>query len=197
VVALVGGIAAAVWIAAGAPLRSPAADAAIVSSLPVAQAEPVTAPASPVPAAPLPRPAVQITPLAAAAAPGEPAVASESDDATQALSALAPPTVTWRIESLPAGAKVVRESDGADLGRTPLELQVAAGDGHEALSLVRNGYRTTRTILPLDRDATTVVELSRPRVQKAAKASKPVPVEARPARPSGPIADDALDPYGD
>jgi hypothetical protein len=190
-VALVGAIAAAVWILAGAPLRSPTAEGAITSSLPVAQLAPERPRAVDSPSAPLPRPAVQITPLVT-----EPAVASDAD-ANRVDAPVVPDTVTWKITTRPAGARVIRESDGADLGRTPLVLDVPAGDGQAALSLRRDGYRASRTILPRDRNANASIELQRVRGRVRAATPAARPAVTRPLRPSGPVADDALDPYGD
>jgi len=148
-----------------------------------------------------------VTTLASAAADASPANAVE----VTPLSDTGPAQVVWHIETNPSGARVVRESDGAELGRTPLELRVPSTRGRMGIIVDKPGYRRTRTDLPLDRDASAIVELARrssasgsasPRVSASNDEAEPAEADPAPApadrpRRTEPVADGALDPYGD
>jgi hypothetical protein len=117
-------------------------------------------------------------------------------------------TVSLRIETQPADALVTRERDGVVLGRTPLELHLTREAGHLAVALEKDGFRTTRAELTLDRDGSALVEMvpvpaSAPPAPAASKAhhhhaaapAEPAPSTPAPAPPA-PIKDGTLDPYG-
>jgi eukaryotic-like serine/threonine-protein kinase len=130
------------------------------------------------PPAPAPLPVEQATPVDAA-------IASARADA-------APSEVVWRIETNPSGARVMRADDGRELGVTPLELRLPAQPGRVSVLVDKRGYRRSRTELPLDRDASAIVELARePLLTPAAQASRTRPPLDEP------VADGALDPYGE
>ena len=91
----------------------------------------------------------------------------------------APKKVELRLVSVPEGARVVDDANGAVLGTTPLVLTRARG-GSLNLRFEKDGYGSSTRTMTLDADHT--LELTLP--QKAAKAkSKPRP---RPQRESEP-----------
>jgi serine/threonine-protein kinase len=61
------------------------------------------------------------------------------------------PKVTAAIVSEPAGARVVRERDGAVIGMTPFRETWPSGDGVTRLRLELDGYRSEMVAVPLDR----------------------------------------------
>lgn len=77
-------------------------------------------------------------------------------------------TVTAAIVSNPAGARVVREKDGAVIGMTPFHETWPSGDGVKKLRLELDGYRPESVAVPLDRG----VDLSFV-LRKAQAASEP------------------------
>jgi serine/threonine-protein kinase len=87
-------------------------------------------------------------------------VASDVPPAQPPIAAPAPPVaptpaekpvVTAAIGSQPAGARVVRERDGAVIGTTPFRERWPSGDGVQKLRLELDGYRPEAVIVPLDR----------------------------------------------
>ncbi len=61
--------------------------------------------------------------------------------------------VRWTITSTPAGAEVVRDSDGQVLGTTPYEVVKEPGPGVEKLHLRRAGFRDVALSVQHDQDA--------------------------------------------
>ena len=148
------------------------------------------------PPAPTPLPSATVVPApaaAVAAAPAGSAIAAEPD------------TVSVRIETVPPDALVTRERDGVVLGRTPLELHLAREGVHLAVALEKEGFRTSRAELSLDRDGSALVELIPAPAAKpghrhaptpAPKATSTAPAPAPTPAPAKPIKDGTLDPYG-
>jgi hypothetical protein len=64
----------------------------------------------------------------------------------------APRRVTWSIASEPAGAEIVRLSDGKVLGRTPWRAEAAAQPGSEELAVRLTGHADLRIRLERGRD---------------------------------------------
>jgi serine/threonine-protein kinase len=125
------------------------------------------------------------SPIAAPAPPPAPPVAAPPAEK---------PLVTAAIGSQPAGARVVRERDGAVIGTTPFRERWPSGDGVQKLRLELDGYRPETLIVPMDRG----VELSftlhklaeaeprrdRPSKHHAPKAEPAKPSPPKPARPA-------------
>jgi serine/threonine-protein kinase len=70
------------------------------------------------------------------------------------------------IASKPAGARVVRERDGADIGVTPFKESWPPGTGVEKMHLELDGYRSEPLVVPLDRGVALEVALTK--VERAA-----------------------------
>ena len=85
----------------------------------------------------------------------------------------APQTIRIAVSSVPDGARVVRERDGAVLGRTPLELSWPRGDGVETLRLEQEGYRSESLLVSLHSGVESTIDLQR-------LTAHPAPVAARP-----------------
>jgi serine/threonine-protein kinase len=101
-----------------------------------------------------------------------------------------PRLVTLRVESRPLEAEVVRASDGALLGKTPLSLIVPEAEGATTLRVRKPGYRTEDLQLSTAKDAqVSVVLLRRPASPRSAAPGK--------AYPKMSVKDGALDPFGD
>jgi eukaryotic-like serine/threonine-protein kinase len=103
-----------------------------------------------------------------------------------------PVMIAVGITTVPEGARVVRERDGAMLGLTPLELSWPSGTGVETLRLERGGYRSETVVVSLDRDADLKLDLRpvAPSVRQAAtprRVPAPAPAKAA-ARPAAPAA---------
>ncbi|MFL5307037.1 MAG: PEGA domain-containing protein, partial [Polyangia bacterium] len=123
----------------------------------------------------VPRPAVTVptapaAPIAAPLAPLPPPRAAIPD------------TITVEIETEPDGARVARARDHAPLGTTPIKLTWARGDGTEPLEVERDGYRSERVAVPLERGLTAKLHL-----EKVARAQRPAgaprhPKSAAPAK---------------
>jgi serine/threonine-protein kinase len=111
----------------------------------------------------------------------------------------APKLVTIRFEATPEGSRVIRKSDGADLGVVPLELQLKK-DGPAVDYLIRkDGYKDLPLSTDLDNDHTLHVAL-----EKVAAAVEPKPAGETPKKkasssshksggkhkPSGPVPDE-------
>jgi serine/threonine-protein kinase len=82
----------------------------------------------------------------------------------------APARVSWEVMSVPAGAQVVREADGALLGQTPWRADEARGTGEVKLMLRLKGYKDQPVVLPRGKDMTVQTVLE----------PEPPPQEARP-----------------
>jgi serine/threonine-protein kinase len=112
----------------------------------------------------------------------------------------APPTaakIGVSIASEPAGARVVRERDGADIGVTPFKETWPAATGVEKVRLELDGYRPQTLVVPLDRGVALELALTRaerepPQQKTPAKAPKKThaphpgthgPTSAPPAEP--------------
>jgi serine/threonine protein kinase len=94
--------------------------------------------------------------------------------------AAAPKTIAVSIQSAPSGALVVRERDGAVLGRTPFQEAWPVGSGAERLRLELDGHRPESVVIPLGQGLSTRVPL-----KKEHKPKPPAhpPSKATPANP--------------
>ncbi len=79
-----------------------------------------------------------------------------------------PPAISVKISSTPAGARLVREKDGANIGVTPFDEAWPQGQGVEKLELELEGYLPEPFAVPLDRG----VELSFPLTKVPSAAPK-------------------------
>jgi serine/threonine protein kinase len=73
----------------------------------------------------------------------------------------APRMIAVGITSEPSGARVVRQSDGADVGVTPVRASWPAAEGVERLDLELPGYRKEPLAVPRDRDVNLLLRLQR------------------------------------
>jgi tRNA A-37 threonylcarbamoyl transferase component Bud32 len=99
-------------------------------------------------------------------------------------------TITVRVVSRPAGAEVLRASDGRRLGVTPLNLVLPRGAESARLRVRRPGFVPESIDLPADRDGQVAVVLT-PRMRLQAASAL-----ARRPKLHTPVKDGALDPYG-
>ncbi len=83
--------------------------------------------------------------------------------------------VALHITSRPTGATVVRSSDGARLGSTPLAIDVPARSGATELRLSKQGFVSEAINLPADRDAQASIVLA----PRPAPPSPPVRTSAK------------------
>jgi tRNA A-37 threonylcarbamoyl transferase component Bud32 len=140
-----------------------------------------------------PRPAVTAAPAPAAPAPA-PALPAPAPALPAAAPAATPPPrlIPVAINSRPPGASVIRERDGALLGRTPFTASWPAGTGVEKLRLEAEGHRPHALGVALDRGLDTTIDLHRlPAVERPSRAPKPAPrspAPAAPAKPKEPVA---------
>ena len=89
------------------------------------------------------------------------------------------------IASEPAGARVVRERDGADIGVTPFKESWLAGTGVEKMRLELDGYRPEVLVVPLDRGV--ALEFALTKIEReAVKKTKP-PKKTHAPRPEEPV----------
>jgi serine/threonine-protein kinase len=117
-----------------------------------------------------------------------------------------PATVTAALVSEPAGARVVRDKDGAVIGMTPFRETWPSGPGVMKLRLELDGYRAESVAVPLDRGVdlsftlhkVVTAEAAKPTDQNAketkrahhapaAKSSRPTPAPKPPAAKSEPV----------
>lgn len=92
----------------------------------------------------------------------------------------APKQVTTRVESEPAGALIIDDSDSEILGKTPWQRQAEARPGKLAVTLRLVGHREQSLTLNLDSDDRAYVALRpKPAAQAPAAKSKPA---AQPAK---------------
>jgi tRNA A-37 threonylcarbamoyl transferase component Bud32 len=100
---------------------------------------------------------------------------------TPVTPAAAPPRlIEVVIASDPTDAVVVRERDGAVLGRTPFKETWRQASGVEKLHLERDGYRFERLEVPLDRGLSVTVTLKKEQ-PAAAKKERTPPRHKKPA----------------
>jgi hypothetical protein len=124
-----------------------------------------------------------------AAAPAAPAAPLAPPSSAAEPVAPAPEAlVSLRVSSRPPGAEVVRTSDGAILGRTPLDVTLPSTDQPLSLEVRKRGYVTELVELPGDRNGQAQLELSaRGRASDTSITRFP--------RPKTPVKDGALDPF--
>jgi serine/threonine-protein kinase len=132
------------------------------------------------------RPAGQVR-LIQRVEPDEPAASSENTPAAPVVRE----TVSIAVRSMPDGARVVRERDGALLGQTPLQLSWPRSVGVESLRLHREGYRNETLLVPLNRSGESTIELHPitppPRTEAAKQRPAARTGERRPAPPVKPV----------
>ncbi|HVX97929.1 MAG TPA: serine/threonine-protein kinase [Polyangia bacterium] len=101
--------------------------------------------------------------------PAEPSAAVGTPPSPRAP---APPaSIAVRITSTPSGARLVRESDGANLGVTPFKETWPKATGTEKMRLELDGFRPEPFAIPLERG----VELTFPLTKLVEAAPKPKP----------------------
>jgi serine/threonine-protein kinase len=108
-------------------------------------------------------------------------------------------TISVNIASEPAGARVVRERDGADIGVTPFKESWPAKTGVEKLHLELDGYRPEPLAVPLDRGvaldfALTKIEPEAAKTKASPKASTRPPKTHGPRAKTGPAAPQPNEP---
>ena len=101
-----------------------------------------------------------------------------------------PRLVTLRVDSRPFEAEVIRASDGALLGKTPLSLIVPEAEGATTLRVRKSGYRSEDLQLSTAKDAQVSVVLAR-------RQAPPRSVVSGKAFPKLSVKDGALDPFAD
>ncbi|HEX4404403.1 MAG TPA: serine/threonine-protein kinase [Polyangia bacterium] len=90
----------------------------------------------------------------------------------------APPpktTVTVRFEAIPAGAHVVRKSDGHDLGASPLDVKLAHNGPGTDYVVKKDGYKDFAVTADLSEDNTVHVALEKIEAPPAPTAAKVEP----------------------
>lgn len=92
----------------------------------------------------------------------------------------APARLQFRLTTEPAGARVEDAETGAELGVTPLDLEIIEG-ARRQVRLSRRGHRPER--VELDGHEDVVVRLKRRPRRRARPAPPPKPAEPRPAKP--------------
>jgi serine/threonine-protein kinase len=110
----------------------------------------------------------------------------------------APKTVTIRFEATPEGARVIRKSDGMDLGAAPLELELQKDGPAVEYTIRKDGYKDLPLSTDLDNDHTLHVALEKvappPEAPKAASDSgKKKPSGGHKSgkhKPAGPVPDE-------
>jgi hypothetical protein len=129
-------------------------------------------------------------PPAASAAPSAPLPAKAPTPAPPVEAARPERLVSVGVTSDPAGARLVRVRDGADIGVTPFHDSRRADDGTEQLRLELNGYRPEPVVMPHDRDVAlsfTLTKLpSATHHRTSTHAGAPHGSPARPAAPTPP-----------
>jgi serine/threonine-protein kinase len=89
----------------------------------------------------------------------------------------APELVTIRFEATPEGARVIRKSDGIDLGGVPLEIQLKKNGPAVDYLIRKDGYRELPLSTDLDNDHTLHVAL-----EKVAAPPEPTKAAAEPSK---------------
>jgi tRNA A-37 threonylcarbamoyl transferase component Bud32 len=95
-----------------------------------------------------------------------------------------PNQITVELVSDPEGARVIRDSDGATLGSTPLTMSWPRATGIERLTVQRDGYRSEQVVVPLERDLTARLHLEKAPATVPAPERGPQAV-ARTVHPTG------------
>jgi serine/threonine protein kinase len=117
------------------------------------------------------------------AQPAAPAAVPVAPPAAKPIS-----TIVVKLSSDPAGARVVRERDGAFIGITPLKETWPSSAGSEKLQLEKEGYRSESVIVPLDLGvelALPLKPLPAPPTHRRASSAHVAPTAATPrAKPS-------------
>jgi serine/threonine protein kinase len=122
-------------------------------------------------------------PAVSAPAVTAPAVTAPPPVAAVPPAVASPATVTVRIDSLPRGARVIDESDGAVIGRTPFTASRARADGTLGLRLELDGFKPRAVSVPLGGSFDRTIELDkRPRATTQHHPSPP-PAATPPAQP--------------
>jgi serine/threonine-protein kinase len=106
-----------------------------------------------------------------------------------------PATISVSIKSTPAGARLVRERDGANIGLTPFDETWPRDVGVEKLRLERDGYRPESCAVPLERGVnlsfplTALPPAAAPTQKRPAATRRPGPAHApKPEPTSEPFA---------
>ncbi|HVT99533.1 MAG TPA: serine/threonine-protein kinase [Acidobacteriaceae bacterium] len=114
-----------------------------------------------------------------------------TSSATVSAPVTAPPDplpITVEIVTEPVGASVVRVRDGQRLGTTPLQLSWPGATGVEPLDVQKEGYRSERVVVPLDRGITArlhLESLAAPAAAVAPSGGVETPLRRRPAPTPG------------
>lgn len=114
-----------------------------------------------------------------------------------AASSLTPPVnkVHWSLKSIPAGAQVVRISDGKVLGQTPWQSEQDAGAGELQAVLRLPGYKDVPLLLDFAKSTTrTETLLLDDNVNKPRPVTRPAGVPAKAAPPRSTPASSAKQP---
>jgi eukaryotic-like serine/threonine-protein kinase len=103
-------------------------------------------------------------------------------------------TIDIAIQSVPSGALLVRERDGAVLGQTPFREAWPAGTGVEKLHLELEGHHPESVVVPLAQGLSTRVPLRRaheaarrPKGKPGHPAPKAPPTEPKAIKPREPV----------
>jgi serine/threonine protein kinase len=123
------------------------------------------------------------TPVAVQATP--PPVPSAPASRPQAAPE-APASISVSITSVPAGARLVRDKDGANIGVTPFKEAWPRGDGAEKMSLELDGYRPEPFAVPLERGVELTFTLTKLPAAAVHKRPHPTPA-AKPESRSEPV----------
>jgi eukaryotic-like serine/threonine-protein kinase len=96
------------------------------------------------------------------------------------------PQVTAALATTPAGARVVRESDGAAIGMTPFRGTWPVGLGVLRLRIELDGYQPKSVVVPLDRGVDLQFALAKLASRPEPRKHKDVKRKAAPATPAAP-----------
>jgi serine/threonine protein kinase len=129
-------------------------------------------------------------PAVPAASTASPEPSTKTAPPTAATSAVTPAprpaaTIAVSIASEPAGARVVRERDGADIGVTPFKESWPAAKGVEKMRLELDGYRPEVLVVPLDRGV--ALEFALTKVEREAVKKPKPPRKTHGPRPEEPV----------
>jgi hypothetical protein len=87
--------------------------------------------------------------------------------------------VRVHLESLPPGARVVRESDSVVLGTTPQDMELESSPRPLRVRLTLDGYLPATQDIALDADVRATYALEQDRKEEARPAGKKRPAAAR------------------
>jgi hypothetical protein len=90
-----------------------------------------------------------------------------------------PKRVRVRIESLPTGARIVRESDGVVLGTTPQSMELEASPHPLRVSLTLDGHLPATHDIALEADLQAAYALEPIRKEETRPGAKKHPAAAR------------------